>query len=800
MGERDELVKRIFPELRRRCKARFVELLEVDLRWGITEDQSKKGDTLRICLQEIDRCRPSAPVFFIGMLGERYGWIPPRDFFKEDVLEDKHLGWVKNHMPNESWYMKLIQFLGIRPILKRVGGRSVTELEILHGVLRHDDMKDKAFFYFRKDGYEKNHWPAIEKHHEGITPVVTPEDFTNAKAPDPAADELRQRDLKKRIQADSALAAPPRPYETPTEMCEMVLEDLWKAIDTIFPADKVPDALERETLEHRVFCKSRTRAYVEREGLFDELDAHARGEGPQCRVVLGGSGSGKSALLAAWLGRHDDQVVFYHFIGGTPQSTSADAILHRLLETLRRGWNGRPGIVPANSSIPSDPQMMAALLPEWLEKLSDAGGGVLLFDAVNQLSSAADRELWWWPSEWPENVRVVFSTLPGDALRAMERRGWTDASGCIAVPPLRPEEKRQVMEHYLKQFNRELEAPLIERILAAPQTGNPLFLRTLLDELRLRSTYEALGKNLDAMLACEDTTGLFVHVLKKIENDFSPAITEANRDEVPERLVHRTLGLMGRARRGLAETELLELLSQSGKPSEHPLARHYWSPLYLALEESLVSRDGQLNFFHDYLRQAVQREYLDEPEERRTADARLAETVLRWGEGTFGPGLRAYGYAYGIGHLLATGRLKEAADLLLDPLYRRAAALGLRDPASVMRDTAEVRRQIALQTPGEIATGVSLTLLALTGREEMVAALREELDRAAKIGTKEGWEEVAAIAEAAPTPAERVLLGLRAVSTGKEPTEEFSSRLESWIRSSGQDEWKEVGKRMIDKK
>jgi len=36
MGERDELVKRIFPELRRRCKARFVELLEVDLRWGIT--------------------------------------------------------------------------------------------------------------------------------------------------------------------------------------------------------------------------------------------------------------------------------------------------------------------------------------------------------------------------------------------------------------------------------------------------------------------------------------------------------------------------------------------------------------------------------------------------------------------------------------------------------------------------------------------------------------------------------------------------------------------------------------------
>jgi hypothetical protein len=629
---------------------------------------------------------------------------------------------------------------------------------------------------------------------------VTPEDFTNAKAPDPAADEQRQRDLKERIETDSALAAPPRPYETPTEMCEMVLKDLWKTIDTIFPADEVPDALERETLEHRVFRDSRIRAYVEREGLFDELDAHARGDGPQCRVVLGGSGSGKSALLAAWLGRHEDQVVFYHFIGGTPQSTSADAILHRLLETLRRGWNDKPGVVPANSRIPTDPREMASLLPEWLGKLSDAGGGVLLFDAVNQLSSAADRELWWWPSEWPENVRVVFSTLPGDALRAMERRGWTDPAHCITVPPLRPEEKRQVMEHYLQQFNRELEQPLVERILAAPQTGNPLFLRTLLDELRLRSTYEALGKNLDAMLACEDTTGLFVHVLRNLERDFTPEITGENRDEIPDRLVHLALGLMGRARRGLAETEILELLSRKEKPSEHPLARHYWSPLYLALEESLVSRDGQLSFFHDYLRQAVHREYLDQPEERRTADARLAETVLRWGEGTFGPGLRSYGYAYGIGHLLATGRLKEAAGLLLDPRYRRAAALGLLDPEPVMRDTAEVRRQVALQTPEEIETGVSLTLLALTGREEMGAALREELDRAAGIGTKEGWEEVAAIAEAAPTPSERVLLGLRAISAGKEPTEEFTSRLVSWIRSSGQEEWKEVGERMLGKK
>ena len=33
--ERDLLVRKIFPELRRKCRARQAELVDVDLRWGI---------------------------------------------------------------------------------------------------------------------------------------------------------------------------------------------------------------------------------------------------------------------------------------------------------------------------------------------------------------------------------------------------------------------------------------------------------------------------------------------------------------------------------------------------------------------------------------------------------------------------------------------------------------------------------------------------------------------------------------------------------------------------------------------
>jgi nephrocystin-3 len=72
--ERDYLVKHGFPELRKRCRERAVEFVEVDLRWGVTEEQAERGEVLPICLREIELCRP----YFIGLLGEHYGWVPEK--------------------------------------------------------------------------------------------------------------------------------------------------------------------------------------------------------------------------------------------------------------------------------------------------------------------------------------------------------------------------------------------------------------------------------------------------------------------------------------------------------------------------------------------------------------------------------------------------------------------------------------------------------------------------------------------------------------------------------------------------
>ena len=53
--ERDLLVKKVLPMLRRLHHKRQVELVDVDLRWGITEEEAQQGKVLPNSLAEIDR-------------------------------------------------------------------------------------------------------------------------------------------------------------------------------------------------------------------------------------------------------------------------------------------------------------------------------------------------------------------------------------------------------------------------------------------------------------------------------------------------------------------------------------------------------------------------------------------------------------------------------------------------------------------------------------------------------------------------------------------------------------------------
>jgi hypothetical protein len=116
-AERDYLAAMVFPRMRRYCEARGVVWNEVDLRWGIPEENVADGSVVRLCLTEVDRCRP----FFIGLIGDRYG----------SAVELPH------------------DVVGQFPWLSEYAGCSVAELEVVHGFLRNPAEGTFARFYFR---------------------------------------------------------------------------------------------------------------------------------------------------------------------------------------------------------------------------------------------------------------------------------------------------------------------------------------------------------------------------------------------------------------------------------------------------------------------------------------------------------------------------------------------------------------------------------------------------------------------------------------------------------------------------
>mmetsp|Transcript_7309 Transcript_7309/g.13171 ORF Transcript_7309/g.13171 Transcript_7309/m.13171 type:complete len:181 (-) Transcript_7309:558-1100(-) len=91
--ERDYLRRYALPQLRKFGPARGVTVEFVCPRWGLSSDQSSDGVALRLSLQQLDTC----PSFFVGMIGERYGWH--LDPSKEDELLSKTLDTAQNMYP-----------------------------------------------------------------------------------------------------------------------------------------------------------------------------------------------------------------------------------------------------------------------------------------------------------------------------------------------------------------------------------------------------------------------------------------------------------------------------------------------------------------------------------------------------------------------------------------------------------------------------------------------------------------------------------------------------------------------------
>jgi len=558
-ADRDVLVKKVFPQLRKLCESRAVTWTEVDLRWGITEEQANEGQVLPLCLAEIERSRP----YFIGLLGERYGWVP------EQISADL--------MASQPW-------------LADDSGRSVTELEILHGVLNDPAMAERALFYLRDPAYERSHSKAQA---DGST------SSSNGASKKKLA-RLKQR-IRDAYSQGNIKYAPKENYADPNALADLVLADFTRLIEELYPEDEIPAPLDREARRHEEYARSRRDLYIARPNAYDTLNDHVEGDGPPL-VLTGESGCGKTALLANWVDQwrkdHPDAVVIQHYIGSTPDSADWQRIVTRILGELKVAFD-----LP--DELPTMPDQLRSALDEWIIKTAGGKRIVLVLDGLNQLEDSGNaQELHWLPALFPSNTRVLASALPSVALDALKNRDWTTHR----VELLNSDDRRRVVTEYLKLGGRTASDYLLEAIEQQPQTLNPLYLRAFLDEIRQFGEHEELPREIEKYLSAETAKDLYAQILKRWIRDY------------PEARVGDALKLIWAARRGLGESELMDLLGQDGQL----LPRRHWTPYYLVAERSLVLRGGLLNFGHDYLRQAVRDELLPEPDLQQDMRRRLA--------------------------------------------------------------------------------------------------------------------------------------------------------------------------------
>ena len=615
-AERDYLVKVTFPSLRERLEKHRIHLVDIDLRWGITEEETQRDRVLDLCLEQIDECRP----FFVGILGERYGWVPQT--FSEEALSK--YGWVQHQT-----------------------GKSVTELEILYGVLRDPEMRARALFLFRDPAFiadvpeskradmmaeddesaEKLHRlkEAIREVHLKIPPL---ENYPCRYAGLRVNWRLARRELGEATRAALEGVAidgivDPQEYASIDKrlrdiVCQYgvvglvdletfgqyVGERLWQAIRAEHDLPDVPpveatekaDPLAIEQDYHERFMESRLRVYVGGEKVQKQLTAFADGEANHPYLVTAPSGSGKSAALAkfatSYAEAHPGVLVVPHFVGASPGSTALRQMLRRFCLVLK----DRFGLA---EEVPLDVNELVSRFRGSLESVPDDVPVVLVIDALNQLDETDNAQsMWWLPWELSPGVKIIASCIDDadrtePVLEALAHRPLER----VAIEPLTGDERLEIVRRVPSLSAKTLDPRQVGLLLSNPATENPLFLLVALEELRGFGSFEQLKARIAAFPKEGDTiAAIFGQVIERLCEEFD------------DNTVRTVLALLACARSGMSERELLEMIEGIGAKASSGDLFH----VLRQLRPYLQHRGEMVDLFHRGLYKAVSERCLDE--------------------------------------------------------------------------------------------------------------------------------------------------------------------------------------------
>lgn len=489
-SERDLLIKYVFPELKRRAASVFIRIVEIDLRWGITESDSSTKRAAELCLTEAQKAD-----LFVGIIGERYGSV-----YSFDPPDDPDLCWVKDCPP----------------------GSSITELEI-HAAALHNSRKasqGKAFFYFRNSNFIRQ----------------VPQKWENYFMSENMESKMRVDGLKNKIRGKNFKILDGYPcqfagvYENKPIISGLdvlgnrVLEDLWKAVQDIHKNDPHTDNLCEEEMHQQNLLESKSFFEYQKNSCMESVIKKITSE-EGIFVICGVAGCGKTHFLINLLNNLKNFTIVKFFIGISPRSRDLPYIIKYICRSICQ----QLGISVPLPDLPID---LVNGFPDFLLEATKCSGGkeiILLIDGLDYLGND-DQTLDWLPLSLPNKMKLICSTSDSShAFKVLcERQTHGNAVSIHELPSLLQSEREQFIRNYLNYYKKALDESALSnnmlKVVTKKDSCNPFYLRIICDFLRLYATFENLVTMLQKLPS--STMLLFQEIILQLENEFGSRLVQ----------------------------------------------------------------------------------------------------------------------------------------------------------------------------------------------------------------------------------------------------------------------------------
>lgn len=386
-----------------------------------------------------------------------------------------------------------------------------------------------------------------------------------------------------------------------------------------------------------------------RDSFFATLDQHAdtlEGDVKLPLVLLGNEGSGKSALLANWVEKrlehqHRDEFLFQHYVGCSTQSLHLQQMLFRLETSLKNFFQLR------EMKVPDSEEELRWSLNRFLAaaaKKHNPARIIIIIDGINRLKNegAPEGALHWLPTELPPCVRFIVSSVefervpPKGKSEIPHHRTYVELMRrqcpMLRIEPLSVNTRHHVINAFMQRNSDRLSLSENQqfKMVTAPATSQPMYLRSLLQGIRLAVTVTCMQVDqlLDFFLTCGTAHDLIDRNLNicctavfpkgddagSKNNSIENSIAESKGDN--SEILGKIMSIIYASRNGLSEAEVWGVMKMVAgyEPDEEAAGK-----LMTILKDFTMVIDNMYSFSHEIYREVVYSKYI-----------KSHDTLIRW--------------------------------------------------------------------------------------------------------------------------------------------------------------------------